>query len=362
MLLALLPAALGPGLALGLLTQIGIAFIICLSFQLLLAHGGMLSFGHAVYSGAGAYAVIHLLKAMAGGHGDWLAVTLLPLVGAVAGLALAAAFGALATRQSGTTFAMVTLGLGELMAAAALSLPAVFGGEGGVSANRVVGSGPMGISYGPPGQVYALVWAYALACLAVLRGFTRSPMGLLLRAVRDNPERAACLGHEPWRLRWLAFCVSGALAGTAGGLSAIHFELVSADSLGTARSATYLMFTVLGGSAHLAGAVLGAVLMVLGSHWLSLVTGAGMLYLGLAFLLVVRASPQGLAGWLLGVWQRWHHPEPPPDAPWGSDAAGPLPTGRAWLQTAGWLLALLLGVALIEWVYIWQFGASGSGR
>lgn len=148
--LALLLAPLGfsGGLALSMLTQMGYVSIICLSYNLLLGQGGMLSFGHAVFTGLGSFATIHALRLAGQGVLDWPLV-FMPLLGALVGALLAALVGALACRQSGTSFAMITLGLGELAAAAALMLPQFFGGEGGISADRVYGRPWWGWSFGP---------------------------------------------------------------------------------------------------------------------------------------------------------------------------------------------------------------------
>ena len=126
--------------------KMGIAIVFALSYNMLLGQGGMLSFGHAVYSGLGGYFTIHALAAINAGHWSF-PVTLLPLVGGVAGLGFALALGWVSTRRAGTTFAMISLGIAELVAACVLMLPAFFGGESGVSANRVTGEPWLGIDF-----------------------------------------------------------------------------------------------------------------------------------------------------------------------------------------------------------------------
>jgi branched-chain amino acid transport system permease protein len=262
----------------------------------------MLSFGHAVYTGLGSCVAIHALRAMAAGSLG-LPVSLLPLVGGLGGLLLALPLGYLSTRRAGTPFAMITLGVGELVAAAALMFPPLFGGEAGLSANRVLGRPVLGVSFGPQVEVYYLCAAYALASAALLYGFAQTPLGRLLNAVRDNPERAGFIGYDPHRVRHLATLVSGFFAGVAGGLAALHLEIVTAEVVGAARSASYLLFTFLGGAGHFLGPVLGAVLMVLSTVVLSAWTGAWLLYLGLFFLLTVMYAPGGMAGLLAGEWR-----------------------------------------------------------
>ena len=181
-----------------LLCQIGIAIIICLSYNILLGQGGMLSFGHAIYPGIGSFLAIHALHLVA--RGAPLPVSLIPLAGGFAGLLLALPLAWVATRRSGTTFAMISLGVGELVWATALLLPQFFGGEGGVSGNRAVGARPIGISFGPQLALYYLIALYTLVCTALMFAFTRTPLGRMLNAVRDNPQRAGFVGYGHTRL------------------------------------------------------------------------------------------------------------------------------------------------------------------
>jgi branched-chain amino acid transport system permease protein len=340
--LVLAPQLWRSGFALTLLSQMGIAIIICLSYNLLLGEGGMLSFGHAVYSGLGAYAAIHALNRISAGA--WgLPVALVPLVGGLAGLACAALLGYVSTRRAGTTFAMITLGVGELVAALALMLPEFSGGEGGITANRVVGAPVLGISWGPQIELYYLIALYALLCTAALYAWTRTPLGCLLNAVRDNPLRLAFLGYGARQVRYLAFMTAGLFAGIGGGLSALNFEIVTPEVLGTQRSGVYLLFVFLGGAGFFWGPVLGAVLMVLALVWLSALTPAWLLYVGLLFVLVVMAAPGGLAGWLtVGLPGRRRPAEP---------GRRPTPTLAALAQAASAGLAALALVALIEMSY-----------
>ncbi|HEY9027474.1 MAG TPA: branched-chain amino acid ABC transporter permease, partial [Burkholderiaceae bacterium] len=280
------PLVFRTGLAQTLLTQMGIAVIACLAYNILLGQGGMLSFGHAVYSGLGTFLAIHALNLAAAGKLH-CPVSLVPLVGGATGLFFAALLGYVTTRKSGTTFAMITLGVGELVWSMSLMLPEFFGGEGGVTADRVVGPPVLGISFGPQIQVYYLVAAYCFACTALMFAFTRTPLGRMLNAVRDNPERVAFIGYDTQRVRWLAFMVSGLFAGVAGGLAAVNFELATAEVVGAPRSGAYLLFTFLGGSQAFFGPIIGGVLMVLATVVLSELTKAWLLYLGLAFMLMV---------------------------------------------------------------------------
>jgi len=298
LLLLLLPRVFTSSLAQTLLTQMGIAVIGCLAYNILLGQGGMLSFGHAVYSGLGGFLAIHTLNAVAAGKLA-LPVSLVPLAGGLAGFGFAALFGYVTTRKSGTTFAMITLGLGELVWSMSLMLPEFFGGEGGVSGNRVLGAPVMGITFGPQIQLYYLIALYCFVCTALMFAFTRTPLGRMLNAVRDNPERVAFIGYSTRHVRWLAFMISGLFAGIAGGLSALNFEIVTAEVVGAQRSGGLLLFTFLGGSLTFFGPIIGAVMLVLATVVLSEFTKAWLLYLGLIFLFMVMYAPGGIASLVL---------------------------------------------------------------
>ena len=295
LLLVAAPLLLTSSLALTMLSQIGYLTIICLSYNILLGQGGMLSFGHAVYTGLGSFIAIHAMN-LAGSGALPLPLPLVPLVGGAAGMLVAVLLGFVTTRKSGTTFAMITLGMGELVAATALMLPEFFGGEGGISANRAYGQPFWGISFGPAIQVYYLIAAYCFVCTAAMFAFTGTPLGRILNAVRDNPERVEFIGYNPQRVRYLAFTIAGFFAGIGGALAAINFEIVAgADSLSLARSGSYLLFTFLGGATFFFGPILGAVLLVLASVLMSELTQAWLLYLGVAFLCMVMFAPGGIA-------------------------------------------------------------------
>ncbi len=301
--LALAPLFFSQGGGLSVLAQMGAAMVLALSYNILLGQGGMLSFGHAVYSGFGAYVAIHAMNLAAAGKLP-LPVSLVPLAGGLGGMFFGGVFGYLSTRKSGMAFAMITLGLGELVYASALMFPGFFGGEGGVPANRVIGEPVLGISFGPQIEVYWLVAAWLFACTAAMYAFTRTPLGRVLNAVRDNPERAAFLGYDPRHVRFLALLLSAFFAGVAGGLAALNFEIASAESVGTARSAGVLLACFIGGIGYFWGPLLGGIVGVLLTVVLSSYTPAWQLYLGAVFMLLVMCAPDGLAGLLTRLGQR----------------------------------------------------------
>jgi branched-chain amino acid transport system permease protein len=298
LLLVLAPMVFSSGLAVTVLSQMGIAIIACLSYNMLLGQGGMLSFGHAVYTGLGAFLAIHALNAVASGSLP-IPVSVVPLVGGLAGMGFAVLFGYVTTRKAGTTFAMITLGMGELVFAMSLMVPEFFGGEGGVSGNRVIGKAFMGITYGPAIQVYYLIAIYTFVSVAAMFAFTRTPLGRMLNAVRDNPERVEFVGYNTQRIRYTAFIIAGFFAGISGGLGALNFEIVTAEVVGAARSGAYLLFTFLGGATFFFGPIIGAVLMVLAFVLFSEFTKAWLLYLGLIFVFMVMYAPGGVASLIM---------------------------------------------------------------
>lgn len=298
LLLFVAPRIWTSGLAQTMLTQMGIGVIACLAYNILLGQGGMLSFGHAVYSGVGAFLAIHALN-MAGAGTLGIPVSLVPLVGGMAGLFVSALLGYVSTKKAGTPFAMITLGIGELVFALALMLPEFSGGEGGISSNRVIGQPVMGITFGPQIQVYYLAAVYCFICTAAMFALTRTPLGRMLNAVRDNPERVEFVGYDTHWVRFLAFMISGFFAGIAGGLGAINTEIVNGEVLYATRSGAYLLFTFLGGATFFFGPIIGAVLMVICGVLLSELTKAWLLYLGLIFLFMVMYAPGGFASLIL---------------------------------------------------------------
>jgi branched-chain amino acid transport system permease protein len=297
-LLLVVPQVFTSSLSVVMLSQMGVAIIACLSFNMLLGQGGMLSFGHAVYSGLGAYAAIHALNLVSAGKWQ-VPVSVLPVIGGFAGLCFAALLGYVTTRKSGTPFAMITLGMAELVSAMSLMFSDFFGGEAGVSGNRVVGKAVLGITFGPGVQVYYLIAIYTFVCVALMFAFTRTPLGRMLNAVRDNPERVEFIGYNTQRIRYFAFIISGFFAGIAGGLGSILYEIVTAEVVGTMRSGAYLLFTFLGGATFFFGPIIGGVLMVLASALLSEFTKAWLLYLGLIFLFMVIYAPGGIASLIM---------------------------------------------------------------
>jgi len=294
LVLAVVPMVFTSSLSHTMLSQMGIAIIVCLSYNMLLGQGGMLSFGHAVYSGMGSFLAIHTLNLVSKGSLP-LPVSLIPIVGGLSAVLVAVILGWVTTKKAATPFAMITLGVGELVWSSALMFPEFFGGEGGVSGNRVTGSKPFGITYGPQIELYYLIALYTIICTALMFAFTRTPLGRMLNAVRDNPERVAFVGYDTQMVRYIAFIIAAFFAGISGGLAALNFEIVTSEVVSGYRSGAYLLFTFLGGATFFFGPIIGGIVMVLAFVLLSEFTKAWLLYLGLIFLFMVMYAPGGIA-------------------------------------------------------------------
>ncbi|MGO4278114.1 branched-chain amino acid ABC transporter permease [Cupriavidus sp. RAF20_2] len=298
LLMLVMPMIFTGGFAVTLMSQMGIMIIFALSYNMLLGQTGMLSFGHAVYAGLGAFIAVHVLN-MIGAGKVWLPVSMLPLVGGLAGAFFGVLFGYVTTKKSGTTFAMITMGIGEMVFASSLMFPDFFGGEGGISTNRVVGDPFLGITFGPGRQVYYLIALWCLASMVAMYAWTQTPLGRIANAVRDNPERVEFIGYNTQRVRFLVVILSAFFAGIAGALSAINFEIVSAENVSAVRSGGVLLAAFIGGAGVFFGPVIGAVVFVLFAVALSDLTKAWLLYLGLFFVMMVMFVPGGIASLLL---------------------------------------------------------------
>lgn len=298
LLLIVAPLLFKSSLALTMLSQAGYLVIICLSYNILLGQGGMLSFGHAVYAGLGSFLAIHAMNLAASGR-FYIPLSLIPLVGGLSGLFFAVLLGYVTTKKAGTTFAMITLGVGELVFAMSLMFPEFFGGEGGITTNRSYGKPVWGITFGPQIQVYYLIAVYCFLCTAAMFAFTRTPLGRILNAVRDNPERVEFIGYNTQRVRYYAFIIAGFFAGIGGGLAAINSEIVTAEVVSGLRSGSLLLFTFLGGATFFFGPIIGAGLLVLALILLSELSMAWLLYVGLIFLFMVMYAPGGIASLIM---------------------------------------------------------------
>ena len=283
------------GFVLSMLSQMGMMSILALSYNMLLGQAGLFSLCHATFFGIGGYATVHFLT-MAG-HGDLpLPIEIIPLLSGLSGLGLAVVFGYMATKQRATAFAMITLGIGELMTTAALSFHHFFGGEGGVNTNRMIDHSLFGLKYASGIQVYYLILAWTLFAALAMFFLTQTPLGRMANATRDNFERAQFMGYDPRIVRFLQFALSGFFAGIGGGLYAITYEIVTFDALAAPLSANALLMAYIGGTSVFGGPILGAVLITLLQSGVSLLSNSWLVYVGVLFISMVIFAPSGIMG------------------------------------------------------------------
>lgn len=283
------------GFVLTVMSEIGVMAIFALSYNMLLGQAGLLSFGHAVLFGLGAYCAAHTVNLVKAGT-IWLPTELVPLAGGLGGLFFGFVLGWLVTKQRATAFAMITLGLGELVSAAALMFMGFFGGESGITIDRVMDTSLLGVRYTSPWQVYCLVLGWAFVAAALMRLQMQTPLGRMANATRDNFERAQFVGYDPRRIRWMQFTLAGFFAGIGGGLYVLIYEIVTFDTVSAVKSANALLAVYIGGAGAFFGPVLGTIVVVLLQSGVSLLSNAWLLYVGVLFIVMVMYAPVGLSG------------------------------------------------------------------
>ena len=276
-----LPRVIYPVLAL----RIVVWALFAVSVDLLLGFGGMLSFGHAAFWGAGGYTAALLAKHFA------LPFPLAALAGVVAAMILAAPVGYLAIRRRGIYFAMVTLAFAQMLYYLVNEWRDVTGGENGVQAVPKILPGL---------NVFRSLDFYYVALPLVLIGFffayrvVHSPFGHVLVSIRDNEARAQALGYPTQRYKLVAFVLSAAIAGLAGSLFAIGNSFASLDLLHWTTSGSVVLMTVLGGSGTLWGSIVGAAIVLLLEDQLSSVTDAPGVVTGAILIAIVLGMRSGV--------------------------------------------------------------------
>jgi len=296
--LLVMPLIFSSNSSITIMNQMAITIVFALSYNMLLGQAGMLSFGHAVYMGVGGFMAMHVMNTVQSSQFP-LPLPVLPLFGGLFGLVMAIIIGSFSTRRAGTVFAMISLGVGELIASSSLIVVAFFGGEEGVSGDRTYGLPVFGYDFAQQIQVYYLIAFWLVLSALLMYLFSRTPIGRMANAVRDNPERAEFLGYSARWVRFYSFCASGFFAGIAGGLFAINYEILTEENLNLGLSGAILLITFLGGIGYFFGPILGAIVFTLLQTVLSLQTELWQLYVGALFVAAVMYFPGGLAGLLM---------------------------------------------------------------
>ena len=282
-------------------TQVMIQIAFALSLDLALGYGGIDSLGHVAFFGMGAYAAG--LFAMYVSTEPLLGLVFAALIGALTGLAT----GPLVLRARGVTLVMLTLAVAtmiEQLANANVMKPITGGADGlfGFKIAPIFGIFPFDLA-GRTAYWYALgvVAVVFLACKVVVN----SPFGLVVRGIRDNPVRMRMLGVKVTSRLVMLYCISGALAAIAGGVSAQVTKLVGLDSLAFLLSGNALVMLILGGAGSLYGAIVGATVFVVLSDRAAAIDPFNWLFaIGLLLILAVRFAPRGIVGLVTGWAER----------------------------------------------------------
>ena len=224
------------------------------AFNLLLGFAGLLSFGHAAFFGGSAYITGYLCRDFG------LSPELSLLCGALFGGALGALFGAIAIRRAGIYFAMITLGLAQIVFFLALQFKFTGGEDGmqGIPRGKLFGL----IDLNDNMAMYFFVFAVFLVGFWIIHRAIHSPFGQILKAIRDNEERATSLGYDVARYKLLAFVISASLAGLAGATKALVFQLASLADVHWHTSGEVVLMTLIGGLGTVLGPVVGALTIV----------------------------------------------------------------------------------------------------
>jgi branched-chain amino acid transport system permease protein len=258
------------------------------AYNLLLGYGGLLSFGHAAYFGSAAYVAGYLLK-------EWGLTPELAVLAATAFAALLGlAFGALAVRRLGVYFAMITLALSQLVYFISNQLEATGGEDGlqGVPRNKLFGLIPLENNL----LVYFIVLAVVSAAIFFIYRIVHSPFGQVVKAIRENEDRAVSLGYRVNRYKIMLFTLSAALSGLAGGLKSVVFQVVSLVDVVVTTSAEVVMMTLVGGIGTMFGPIIGALVVTTMEYYLAPFGAWVTIIQGMIFVVCVMSFREGIIG------------------------------------------------------------------
>jgi len=278
-----------------LLTQIFVASLMGVAFNLLLGTTGLLSFGQAAFFGVGAYTVGLLLTKA--GFGTLPALALSPVVAA----AVAGVIGFFCVRLSGVHFAMLTLAFGQLIFAVVFKWYGFTGGDNGIQGipiKPISLAGLTGVDIGSTQAMYYFVLVVVGLSVELLRRIRSSPFGATLKSIRENGQRASYLGVNIQLYQWTAFVVAGAFTGLAGGLYALMEKSISPEIIHWTKSAEPVLMTIIGGIYTFVGPAVGAVVYIILNSYLVAWTEKWALVLGLVLLTLVLLLPGGVVGFV----------------------------------------------------------------
>lgn len=290
--MALLPFLVQPlGITTTLATEILTMSLFALAFNVLLGYTGMVSFGHVAFLGMGAYVAVLSQKHLCPGD-----VILPILLGAVAATALGAVLGFLMVRARGMYFALLSLAFSQMMFTIIFRWTDVTGGEnglGGIVRPTLLG---FNLSDALTFHYFTLLWVVVSAYL--IWRLVRSPFGRVLEAIRENDQRAASLGYNTRRYRFVAFVITCFFSGIAGALYAFTIRFVYPEIIHWSAAGNVVFMTIVGGMGSFFGPVLGATLFIGMRDWISSYTENWLIFFGTVFVLFVMFAPDGIMGLL----------------------------------------------------------------
>lgn len=299
--------AIGDPSLIGLATRIAIYAIAAASLNFILGYGGLVSFGHAAFFGAGGYVVGILYSHFVAGDsflglvpGTNQMLITLPAAIIVSGL-MAFVIGALSLRTSGVAFIMITLAFAQMLFFLFVSMKA-YGGDDGLSIRRR--NELLGLNMGSDTTFYYVTIGIAVVYFLVFSRLVRSQFGLVLGGLRQNERRMSAIGISPYQYRLAAFVIAGMGAGLAGALMANYSKFVSPDMLHWGKSGDFMVMIIIGGAGTLIGPALGAALLVGLETFLTLWTEHWKLFLGPILILIVLFSTQGITSLFSGGTRR----------------------------------------------------------
>ena len=268
-------------------SRVMIYAIAATSLNLILGYGGMVSFGHAAFFGAGAYTVA--IAMTYGLDSAWLAWPLAMLVAA----AVALLIGALSLRTRGVYFIMITLAFAQMMFYVFIGLKA-YGGEEGLNLphRSVIG---FGLNLKDDASFYYVVLALLVGTLVLLQRLVNARFGRVLQAIRENESRMETIGYATYRYKLCAFVIAGTVCGLAGALIANQTRYVNPNLMHWVISGHMKIMNILGGLAYRYGGLLGAIVMLVLDEAISPYTTYSKFVIGFVLLAVVLFAPRGLA-------------------------------------------------------------------
>ena len=294
--LIVLPVVLD-GYYTNIVTQMMILAMLAMSLDIIMGYTGLPSLGHAGFFGVGAYTVGLITVRYI--NNLWL---VLP-TGIIAGAIVATVFGVLVLRTRGGAFLMTTLALGQVLWAIAFGWSSITGGGDGLPGIRRPEWG-LPWSLTSTDTFYYFVVSFFVLTWFLIHRIVKSPFGLTLLGIRDSERRMSALGHDVRRHKLIAFVIAGSIAALAGGLFAYKQTFINPDSIGIVLSAEVFLMVIIGGPGTLVGPAIGAAALVLLESVLSEYTARWGLVLGVIFVIVALAAPNGLHRAFAGALRR----------------------------------------------------------